>query len=324
MIPIYCCLLHHCVFVLFGVLPLTSGPSLNSNTEYSAITHHDHYAILFFYTTRAVNFLRKPNFDANPILWATRRVNVRVRSSLTFLSSTLTLLASDDSQLQWPYCPSLPAAIAITACFATLTLAHLFQAILYRKTFCWVICMASAWETVGFTMRLLGAREPRTQTYSVGSNLLILLSPLWVNAFVYMVMGRMVYYWLPNKSVWKLKARTMSTWFVWLDVVTFLVQATGGSMIDGDDLGTAKMGLYICKSSPAICSNLASFFTPFSVDLDRYGWNWSPAGFSTAVRLHHDSIPSRRPPEWAPSTHFLASRTVLPIRCTCSYYCGCS
>jgi RTA1 like protein len=159
--------------------------------------------------------------------------------------------ALDDPAMQWPYCPSLPTAIALTACFAALTVAHLSQAIIYRKRFCWVICMAAAWETGGFTMRLLGARDPRTQAFSIGSNLLILLSPLWVNAFAYMVVGRMIYYWLPNKSVWKLKARTITSWFVWLDVITFLVQATGGSMIENKDAGEARLGLTICLSSPA-------------------------------------------------------------------------
>jgi len=159
--------------------------------------------------------------------------------------------ALDDPDMQWPYCPSFQAAVALTACFATLTVAHLVQAVLYRKRFCWVICMAAAWETAGFTMRLLGARDPRTQVFSIGSNLLILLSPLWVNAFAYMVVGRMIYYWLPNKSVWKFKARTMTSWFMWLDVITFLVQATGGSMIENENPADAKLGLNICKSPRA-------------------------------------------------------------------------
>jgi hypothetical protein len=151
--------------------------------------------------------------------------------------------------MQWPYCPSFPAAVALTACFAIITAAHFLQAIIYRKKFCWVICMGSAWETAGFALRLLGARDPRAQAFAIGSNVLILLSPLWVNAFAYMLMGRMVYYWLPNKSIWKFKARTMTTWFVWLDVITFLIQATGGSMLNNDDPGTVKLGLDICKPS---------------------------------------------------------------------------
>lgn len=161
----------------------------------------------------------------------------------------LTQLDLSDPDMQWPYCPSFPAATAFTALFGTLCLAHLLQAIYYRKAFCWVICMASTWETVGFVFRLLGARDPRNQTYAVGSNILILLAPLWINAFAYMVVGRMAYYWLPGKRLWKIKARTLTTWFVWLDVITFLVQATGGSMIDQTDPGTAQIGLDVCEKS---------------------------------------------------------------------------
>jgi hypothetical protein len=161
----------------------------------------------------------------------------------------LTPLDLSDPDMQWPYCPSFPAATAFTALFGTLCLAHLLQAIYYRKAFCWVICMASIWETVGFVFRLLGAQDPRNQTYAVGSNILILLAPLWINAFAYMVVGRMAYYWLPEKRLWKIKARTLTTWFVWLDVITFLVQATGGSMIDQTDPGTAQIGLDVCEKS---------------------------------------------------------------------------
>jgi len=121
--------------------------------------------------------------------------------------------------------------------------------------------------------------SPTNETYEVVSQILILLAPLWVNASAYMVMGRMVYYWLPDKKIWKIKARTLSIWFVWLDVGTFLVQATGGSMIDDTDPQSAKMGLDICEcySNPkplrccACCSDLE--------DLDRYGRYWCPAGF---------------------------------------------
>jgi hypothetical protein len=149
--------------------------------------------------------------------------------------------------MQWAYCPSLPAAAALTSLFGAVLLAHLLQALLYRKPFCWVVCMAAAWETAGFALRLLGAHDPRRQVFSIGSNLLVILAPLWVNAFAYMLAGRMIYYWLPSKSVGRLKARTMSSWFVWLDVVTFFVQAAGGSMLENEDATQARLGLHICE-----------------------------------------------------------------------------
>lgn len=216
--------------------------------------------------------------------------------------------------MQWPYCPSLPAAATITACFAALVIAHVSQAIIYRKRFCWVICMATSWETAGFTMRLLGATDPRTQAYSIGSNLLILLSPLWVNAFVYMVVGRMIYYWLPSKSIWRLKARTMTSWFVWIDVILFFVQATGGSMIENEDPNSAKLGLYICKRSfpqtdPRSLANLA-----------RHGWNRPSAGHPVSFSPYNDQVQCQRPPGGTRSSYFLATPPLLLIRRPCSHY----
>jgi hypothetical protein len=154
--------------------------------------------------------------------------------------------------MQWLYCPSVTGAIIVTAIFGILTLAHFVQAIIYRKKFCWVIIMAAAWELTGFIMRILGAKTPTSHTFAIGSNLLIILSPLWVNAFAYMVMGRLVYYWLPTRSIWKVKARTMTKWFVWFDVISFFIQAGGGSLLDGDDANLANIGKNVCKSSPSL------------------------------------------------------------------------
>lgn len=169
---------------------------------------------------------------------------------------TLIPSALSDPNMQWPYCPSASAAIVVTTLFSILTFAHLLQAIIYRKKFCWVICMATSWETIGFALRLMGAKKPLIQSYAVISNILVLLAPLWVNAFAYMVMGRMVYYWLQHKRVWTIKARTLTAWFVWLDVITFFTQATGGSMMDNNDPQSAQIGLRICKSYFDLPKNL--------------------------------------------------------------------
>ncbi|KFY22835.1 hypothetical protein V493_06293 [Pseudogymnoascus sp. VKM F-4281 (FW-2241)] len=148
-----------------------------------------------------------------------------------------------DPDAQWPYCPSYASAIAFTTLFAACTLAHYIQAFAYRKPFCWVVCMASTWETLGFTFRILGARNPLLQSWAVSSQLLILLTPLWVNAFVYMVVGRVVYFWLPEKRIWGIRAKSLTRWFVWFDVIVFLIQAGGGVMLSGteEDEGTKKV-----------------------------------------------------------------------------------
>ena len=164
--------------------------------------------------------------------------------------------APSDPNMQWPYCPSASAAIVVRAVFGILTFAHLLQVIIYRKKFCWVICTASSWETIGFALRLMGAKNPLIQSYPVILNLLIVSAPLWVSAFAYMVMGRIVYYWLRDKRVWRIKARTLTAFFVWFDVITFFTQATGRSMMDNNNPQSAQIGLRICKSYLDLPENL--------------------------------------------------------------------
>ena len=105
--------------------------------------------------------------------------------------------------------------------------------------------MAALWETLGYIFRVLGAQDMSVQRNAVAANILILLAPLWINAFAYMMLGRMTYYWLPEKRLWRFKARTLTRWFVWADVFSFFVQACGGGMLD--DPETSKVGQYVCK-----------------------------------------------------------------------------
>lgn len=55
-----------------------------------------------------------------------------------------------------------------------------------------------------------------------------------VNAFAYTVLGRMVHFYLPSHSLLGLRASTLATIFVLLDVVSFVIQIVGGSMGSDD------------------------------------------------------------------------------------------
>ena len=48
--------------------------------------------------------------------------------------------------------------------------------------------------------------------------ILILLAPLWINAFDHMVLGRMVWYFLEDKKLLGIEAERMAMCFVGLDV----------------------------------------------------------------------------------------------------------
>jgi hypothetical protein len=95
---------------------------------------------------------------------------------------------------------------------------HVFQAIKWRKTICWVIIMGGIWEALGYLLRMLNIHQPDgTPLYIL--EILILLAPLWVNAFDYLMLSRIVYYFLPGEKIGALRPQCLATTFVCLDIV---------------------------------------------------------------------------------------------------------
>ncbi|XXH06050.1 hypothetical protein Hte_012495 [Hypoxylon texense] len=90
--------------------------------------------------------------------------------------------------------------------------------------------MGGAWETVVVILHSLGARDQQQIGYATGWQILFLLSPLWINAFVYMAFARMAWFFLPEQRIWGIKPASVAKYFVWADVVTFIIQAVGGIM----------------------------------------------------------------------------------------------
>ncbi|KAK2798714.1 hypothetical protein FQN50_008752 [Emmonsiellopsis sp. PD_5] len=144
------------------------------------------------------------------------------------------------------YYPSFGAAIAASALFGVLLLAHSIQAIVYKAGFCWVMIMGVGWEFGSYVSRVFGTRNQRSVGLITVSQILVLLAPLWVNAFIYMVLGRMIYFFHPRKSIWKIKPANLAALFVTLDIISFLVQLVGGGMAGpGQDSEQMMLGIHI-------------------------------------------------------------------------------
>jgi len=154
-------------------------------------------------------------------------------SCITTTPGPYDYVPTDDCRALFPYNPSFAAAIAFAILFGLSTTLHIIQSRIHRKRFCWVIIMAGVWETAGFAIRAVGTRSQLQLGYFMPEELLILLAPLWVNAFIYMVFGRMVNYYLSEKKVYCFEARRLAAVFVCLDIVSFIVQGTGGSIASG-------------------------------------------------------------------------------------------
>ncbi|OBS21517.1 hypothetical protein FPOA_07854 [Fusarium poae] len=130
----------------------------------------------------------------------------------------------------WNYYPSFSAAAVFAVLFAILTGAHIWQAARYKKSWCWVIIMAGIWETTAFTFRAISTKHQQSIGVLLVFQIFILLSPVWVNAYAYMTLGRMVYYFIPDHSLLGMPAVTLAAIFVGLDIVSFIIQLIGGSL----------------------------------------------------------------------------------------------
>ncbi|KAM4065470.1 RTA1 like protein [Hirsutella rhossiliensis] len=146
----------------------------------------------------------------------------------------------------WNYFPSFAAAVAFAVLFGVLLVAHLGQALQYSTGFAWVIIMASLWECGSYAFRAAGSKDQQSNAMATMAQLLVLLSPLWVNAFAYMVFARVVNFFSPTKKVWVLSPSILAIVFVSLDIVSFVIQLIGGGMAGpGSSPESQKKGIDI-------------------------------------------------------------------------------
>ncbi|PYH97890.1 hypothetical protein BO71DRAFT_447590 [Aspergillus ellipticus CBS 707.79] len=147
----------------------------------------------------------------------------------------------------WDFCPSVGAAYLFTILFALTTIAHIAQAVIHRKPYCWVIAMSGTIQTVTYIFRVLSILNPASYTDYAAWFVLILVAPLWTNAFVYMVMGRMVWNFTDDARVLRVRPWHFGLFFVILDIIAFIIQVYGAAQAAGNNVSynTEMTGLHI-------------------------------------------------------------------------------
>ncbi|ESZ96750.1 hypothetical protein SBOR_2894 [Sclerotinia borealis F-4128] len=143
--------------------------------------------------------------------------------------------------------PSFTAAIIFTLLFFIVTIAHIYQAFYHKKLrLCWVLIMGCVWELVSFAIRSASTKMQQNIVLATVSRIFGLLAPLWINAFVYMVLGRMIYFFIPDQKVWGMRGIRIAKVFIWLDVIFFIAQLAGAVLISpGAEHTTLKIGIHI-------------------------------------------------------------------------------
>ncbi|KAF2148144.1 hypothetical protein K461DRAFT_211411, partial [Myriangium duriaei CBS 260.36] len=144
------------------------------------------------------------------------------------------------------YFPNFDAAVAFSVFFGIVLVTHIGQAFVHRTGYAWVIVMACLWEFMSYATRALGSKNQQNLGIAISTQLLVLLAPLWVNAFAYMVFARIVHFYSPTKKVWFISPSSLAFIFVTLDIVSFVVQGIGGSMAGPSSSPEAMMnGIHI-------------------------------------------------------------------------------
>ncbi|KIW59538.1 hypothetical protein PV05_03981 [Exophiala xenobiotica] len=203
----------------------------------------------------------------------------------------------------WEYCPSYGAAITFLTIYSCTTLVHFIQTIVYRKPFVMVLIMGGIWELVGFTLRVCSILEPDNGGFYSNMGILVLLAPLWINAFVYMALGRLVHFALVHDTVMRIRARRLTFMFVTFDITAFIMQASGGIMAaKSGAASTKRTGFHykLCKpvmydlfdetkqSLASIKRILFGLYTVLTLILCRNSWRLAEyaTGVDSSLRLN--------------------------------------
>ncbi|PVH86488.1 hypothetical protein DL98DRAFT_557041 [Cadophora sp. DSE1049] len=147
----------------------------------------------------------------------------------------------------WDFCPSLPASYILLTVFILATLAHTFQTLRHHKPYCWILVISGLLQACAYLLRVLSILSPASLGLYAGWFVLILIAPIWTNAFVYMVLGRMVWNFTEDGKLLGLKAWRLGKIFVVLDIIAAIIQIWGaGTASDAHSpQATILRGLHI-------------------------------------------------------------------------------
>lgn len=130
------------------------------------------------------------------------------------------------------YTPSLGLAASACAVFAVSTALHTYQTIRTKSWYVVPIILGGAFETVGYIGRILSANEAPDYTpgpYIVQA-ILILVAPASIAASIYMIMGHIIRA-MDGNQYSLVRENLLTKLFVIGDIMSFMVQSTGASML---------------------------------------------------------------------------------------------
>lgn len=166
--------------------------------------------------------------------------------------------------------------------------------------------MGALWEAIAFGIRFVQTRHQDSGYLNLGFQMFYFLAPLWINAFLYMTLGRMIHFYDESKQLAGLSAKAFTRLFVVFDIISFIVQVAGAGMSGAQGIPQSlnMLGVHIYMGGIGLQQFFMSCFTVLLVLLQvRMGrnehvwattermrrgpwhWRWLFIGIYTALLL---------------------------------------
>ncbi|BGP38661.1 hypothetical protein JCM10450v2_002611 [Rhodotorula kratochvilovae] len=155
-----------------------------------------------------------------------------------------TAVTADGERIIAGYTPSVGLSVAGIVLYGASTLALWWMwARTGRKLYMLTLNISMATMTLGFILRIVYNGDPASLGRYIVQYMFILLSPCAFLANNYLILSRLSQAMGPDgvHSLF-LPAHRIGTIFIWSDVVTFLLQASGGGLTASSNASSTKLG----------------------------------------------------------------------------------
>ncbi|KAF7961088.1 hypothetical protein EAE96_000755 [Botrytis aclada] len=138
-----------------------------------------------------------------------------------------------EKYMLYHYNPSTAAACVFVVLFGVSAILHIYQLVAKRTWYFIPFVLGGLFEAIGYVGRLLSSRQDYgdwTLGPYIMQTLLILIAPAFFAASIYMVLGRIIVL-TDGEKYSIIRARWLTKIFVAGDVLSFLMQSSGGGML---------------------------------------------------------------------------------------------
>ncbi|KAE8440858.1 hypothetical protein EG329_006375 [Mollisiaceae sp. DMI_Dod_QoI] len=176
---------------------------------------------------------------------------------------------SDSTYEAYRYYPSLAAAVIFIVLFLCTTSFHLYQLLRTRTWYFIPFVIGGFFEWIGYIGRAISSQQ--SPNWTIGpyliQTLLLLLAPAVFSASIYMELGRIILLVDGEKNS-IIKRAWLTKIFVLGDVLSFVTQAIGGSIMASGTLSAMQTGAHIIVGGLLIQVLFFGFFITVAVLFD--------------------------------------------------------